>query len=333
MKCKTTGCKQNCNNAVQLCEMDLECSEGDCEQICNAKTCKLNCSGGKCKKQECSDKVKICEMDQKCGEGDCEQTCNAKTCKLNCSGGKCKKQECSDEVKICEMDLECGEGDCEQTCNAKTCKLNCSGGKCKKQHCSNGVEVCSMHCNAIDCTQTCDSPTCHMVRSWPNNPQGEITCCGSGGCCGSLMPKYDSLPFTKGVFHTRCDIGKHCRCTKCLNGSCSTSDLYISNIITPAFSTTDQVFSTQIPTVQRTGNSYTCSAAVSSLGVEASETAELKLNPSSESASTTLSVSLSSTSSSPAAASLFPSPSSSPPSSTWNIPSLTLEALRNLVGT
>ena len=66
--------------------MNLGCSGWNYKQTCNAKTCKLNCSGGHCKTQKCYDKRDFCEMNLECSGGNCEQTCNAKTCKLNCSG-------------------------------------------------------------------------------------------------------------------------------------------------------------------------------------------------------------------------------------------------------
>nr|XP_058949103.1 adhesion G-protein coupled receptor D1-like [Pocillopora verrucosa] len=162
--CLGIGCKQTCKSIAKECEMVLNCGGGDCQQTCNAKTCKLNCSGGKCKFQKCYDKGDVCEMVLKCSGGDCEQTCNAKTCKLNCSGGKCKFQKCYDKGDVCEMDLECSGGDCEQTCNAKTCKLNCSGGKCKFQKCYDKGDVCEMNleCSGGDCEQTCNAKTCKL---------------------------------------------------------------------------------------------------------------------------------------------------------------------------
>ena len=119
--CLGKGCKQTCKSLVQDCEMVLNCSGGDCEQTCNAKTCKLNCSRGQCKKQECYDKRDFCEMYLECSEGDCEQTCNAKTCKLNCRGEQCRKQQCKNEVEMCNM--HCNAIDCTQTCDAVTCHI------------------------------------------------------------------------------------------------------------------------------------------------------------------------------------------------------------------
>ncbi|XP_066022332.1 adhesion G-protein coupled receptor D1-like isoform X2 [Pocillopora verrucosa] len=162
--CLGKGCKQTCKSLVQDCEMVLNCSGGDCEQTCSAKTCKLNCKKGHCKKQECYDKRDFCEMNLECSGGDCEQTCNAKTCKLNCSRGQCKKQECHGKRNYCEMKLECSGGDCKQTCNAETCKLNCKKGHCKKQECYDKRDFCEMNleCSGGDCEQTCNAKTCKL---------------------------------------------------------------------------------------------------------------------------------------------------------------------------
>ena len=141
MKCKGKGCKQTCKTGVELCEMDLECESNDCDQTCNAETCKLNCSGRKCKMQSCEGSGNACEMNLECNGPDCDQTCNAETCKLNCSGSKCKMQKCKgDKLKVCNM--HCNANDCTQECDG-TCtitrtwptsshnKLICSGnGKC-----------------------------------------------------------------------------------------------------------------------------------------------------------------------------------------------------------
>ncbi|CAH3159244.1 unnamed protein product [Pocillopora meandrina] len=89
-------------------KMDLECSEGDCEQTCNAKTCKLNCSGGKCKFQKCYDKGDVCEMDLECSGGG---QCNA-------------KQQCKMQIKVEMCNMHCNAIDCTQTCDAVTCHIS-----------------------------------------------------------------------------------------------------------------------------------------------------------------------------------------------------------------
>ena len=237
--------------------MNLECSGGNCEQTCNANTCKLNCSGAHCKTQKCHDKRDFCEMNLECSGVDSEQTCNAKTCKLNCSRGHCKTQRCYDKRDFCELNLECSGGDCEQTCNAKTCKLNCRGGQCRKQHCNTEVEMCNMHCNAINCTQACEAVTCRITRTWPIGPQDKIVCSGNGEYCGSLMSCLDSYPLTQGIFSTDNGGDKCCTCTKCFRGFCSSSDSHRSHFISYAPSTASQSFSTQISTMQRKDKSHT----------------------------------------------------------------------------
>lgn len=119
--CLGKGCKQMCTSEGEECEMALECSGGDCEQTCEAKTCKMNCSKGRCKKQECCASGGVCEMALECGKGDCEQICKAETCKLNCRGGRCIKQHCNNEVNVCNM--HCDASDCTQSCEAVTCHI------------------------------------------------------------------------------------------------------------------------------------------------------------------------------------------------------------------
>lgn len=161
--CSGNNCrKQKClKDGGLACEMDLECNNQDCEQICNAHNCNLTCSGEKCKAQRCQRGGNACEMHLECNGQDCDQTCNAKRCNLNCSGRSCKKQKCKDKVEVCEMHLECNDQDCEQICEAKKCNLTCSGKKCKTQNCTKNAE-CKKQWNANDCTQMFDG---HSITS------------------------------------------------------------------------------------------------------------------------------------------------------------------------
>ena len=114
--CQGTECKKMCQSLVKGGEMDLECSGEECEQTCNAQTCKLRRTT-----QMCYDKGKVCKIDLKHSGGDCQQFCDAKTCKLKCIGGQCKKQHCNSGVNICNM--HCNAINCTQTCDAVRCHI------------------------------------------------------------------------------------------------------------------------------------------------------------------------------------------------------------------
>ena len=283
---KGKGWKQTCYAGVDVCKMDLECGDKDCEQICNADKCNLACSRGKCKIQKCEGDVKECQMALECNNQDCDQTCDAKNCNLNCCGKKCKTQKCEGKGKECqldlecngpyceqscdaekcklkcsgenckiqkcngnecEMDLECNNQDCEQICDANECNLTCSGSKCKKQECKGKAKVCNMHCNAIGCKQTCEG-TCNIISSTPTSSRDKLICRGNGECCGRLMPSSIAWSLTTRIFNTDCGAGKSCDYTKCSDSHCITSDSYTSSIVTSIGASTIQVFATKIPT-------------------------------------------------------------------------------------
>ena len=54
--------------------MHLECNNHECEQICEAKVCKLTCSGRKCKTQSCIGDAQVCN--KYFNANDCTQMCD-----------------------------------------------------------------------------------------------------------------------------------------------------------------------------------------------------------------------------------------------------------------
>ena len=188
-------------------------------------------------------------MDLECSSKDCEQICEAKECKLNCSGEKCKTQKCEGEGKACEMDLKCdGEDqDCKQTCNVDKCNLKRSGKKCKEQNFTGNVQVYDMHCNANVCTKTCYG-TCNITRTMPTSCHNKLICSGDVECCGGPVPPSITRSLTAEIFHIDCSAGKSCKCTKCSESHCITSDSYTSSIVSSSGASTIQVFATKLPT-------------------------------------------------------------------------------------